>query len=132
MSKQDIKALMDLVPLEQSPEARRDIMRILLKGIRDVELQLSSKERVDINGARLTPQAYRSWRTKAIKAMNYMNDRYREYKALEKEASAKARIEYIAPVFTGEQFARAIAGDRQGDELQIPAPPGSGLTGTPV
>lgn len=83
----DDKALFDLVPSEQSPESRREIMDILFKGIRDIELQLGTKSRTDSAGVRLSAEDYQIWRKNAIKAMNYRVALYRQYKALEKAAS---------------------------------------------
>ena len=108
----DIKSLMDLDPTQQSVEARREIADMLLRSIRDVELQLSSKERTDISGARLSPKDYQAWRRKAIKAMNHMTDKYRQYKAIEKqeksnEYAAKQLQASVAASFPEESVDRA-------------------------
>jgi hypothetical protein len=101
-NKNDIKQLMDLKPAEQPSDARREIMTILLKGVRDIELQLSCKERLDMAGVKLSAKDYNLWRRKAIKAMNHMNDRYREYKALDKaEKEAVHATSHQAELITG-------------------------------
>jgi hypothetical protein len=100
-TKHDIKALMDLEPTEQSPDARREIMNILLSGIRDIELQLGSKERTDAQGVRLAAKDYQSWRRKAIRAMNHMVEKYRAYKTLER--ADKEKSDYARADITIEQ-----------------------------
>jgi hypothetical protein len=92
-TKHDAKQVMDLVPEEQSSDSRREIMNILLKNIRDIELQLSCKERTDITGVKLTPQQYNLWRKKAIKAMNHLTERYRKYKELDRKDGERVTIE---------------------------------------
>lgn len=84
--KNDDKYIFDLKPEDQSAESRRDIMGILHKGIRDIELQLGSKERLGADSKRLPAAKYHKWRKAAIKAMNHRVELYRRYKALEKDA----------------------------------------------
>lgn len=85
MQRQDVKSLMELEPSQQTAEARREIANILLASVRDIELQLSNKERTGPDGVKLSAKEYLAWRRKAIKAMNHINERYRQYKTLIRE-----------------------------------------------
>lgn len=86
----DLKPILNLVPEEQSPTARQDIMRALLASIRDIELQLGSRiKRKNLDGSLMTPVELAIWRVKAIKALNYSTDLYRRYKALESQYNEK-------------------------------------------
>lgn len=79
--RQNIKALMDLNPKEQTLEACLEIENELLAASRDIELQLGSKDRSNsLTGVRLTDKEYHDWRKKALKAKIHIDQRRREYK----------------------------------------------------
>lgn len=127
MQRQDVKSLMELEPSQQTTEARREIANILLASVRDIELQLSNKERTGPDGVKLSARDYLAWRRKAIKAMNHINERYRQYKALIREEKNESKAATLKEGFfiecDGNITINPAINAESGSREALPVPP---------
>lgn len=81
MTPPDDRAIFDLNPDEQSLDACIEITRLLNKQIRDIDVQLGSRNRTDTSGKRLMIAEWDRWRQGAIRAKNHRIELLQRYKA---------------------------------------------------
>ncbi len=109
----DVKAVMYLDPKELESQVRVEVIELILKEIRTIELDLGTKNRVNSKGLRMTDREYRDWRKTAIYNMNEMTARYRIFKQAERQARYEyAKICAAYPAFTINQDEPHALNDR--------------------